>query len=81
MRILLLLLLALTCSAQWLEDTSKRTTNSRTYQQGEQRQWSGRLTRLHYESVLDSGTTDAEIDMTPQHVTAGGNDRAAGGQS
>ncbi|HUT21180.1 MAG TPA: hypothetical protein VM366_18660, partial [Anaerolineae bacterium] len=49
----------------WSELTDLRNRRSRTYEQGKQRRWSGTLATLHYESALDSGQHDAEIDTAP----------------
>lgn len=55
----------------WTELTNLRKQRSRTYQDNEKpshRVWSGTLAPLHYESQIDSGIYNAEIDMTPQRI-------------
>jgi len=55
----------------WNELPTKRNQRSRTYQDTEnplKRIWNGTLATLHYESELDSGICDTELDLTPQRV-------------
>src|SRR5512146_2688653 len=52
----------------WSELVARRKRNSRTYQDGSLLRWSGALATLHYESAIDSGAFDTEIDATPIRV-------------
>jgi len=55
----------------WTELVERRNQRSRTYQNDadpRKRAWSGIIGALHYESILDSGIFDAEIDCTPIRV-------------
>ena len=57
--------------SNWVERTDLRNRYSRTYQDQDnplRRVWHGSLASLHYESVLDSGVYDTELDATPQRV-------------
>jgi len=55
----------------WTELTALRNQRSRTYQDDThplKKAWCGTLAALHYESELDSGVHDAEVDMTPIRI-------------
>ena len=52
----------------WTEIAAQRTQWSRTYEQDAQRHLTAAMAALHYESVIDSGTYDAAVDLTPVRV-------------
>jgi len=55
----------------YAELTAIRSRTSRTYQDSDnpsRRVWSGGIAPLHYESVIDSGMYDNEINLTPVPV-------------
>ena len=52
----------------WTELTSLRTRRNRTYEEAGKRKLCCRMPALNYESVVDSGVHDADIDMTPVRV-------------
>jgi hypothetical protein len=52
----------------WTERTDLRNRSSRTYEDAGQFQWDGIIADLHYESVLDSGSFDTEINAAPVRV-------------
>lgn len=71
------LLIASPTWCAWNELVESRGRRSKTYQDSEnpnKYSFSTGLCTLHYESVIDSGNYDVEVDMTPVRVTAGGND-------
>ena len=52
----------------WIETLQQRKQQNRTYSQGAQQVCCCALASLHYETMLDSGTFDCEIDTTPLRV-------------
>jgi hypothetical protein len=59
----------------WVESVGQRQRRSKTWQDSaDPRRFAlaSTLATLHYESAIDSGVYDAEVDFTPEHVTTGG---------
>lgn len=62
----------------WIEAVARRTQTSRTWEDtvdSSKKHFKQKLkTALNYPAVIDSGVYDEDVDMRPQHVTAGGRD-------